>query len=253
MLGRIYFMGIPIDRVRWPEAIHLAAEAMRKRRRLQIGDVNVSKLIDMQHDPELLRCTEESDLVCIDGMGVLWACQLLGAPAGDRIAGIDLMSRVIEICEREGFRPYFLGASETVVSDLVKKLRKMYPELKVAGWRNGYFDPKDEATIVAEIRASSPDCLFVGISSPIKERFLNRHRDALGAPLLMGVGGSFDVFSGHIRRAPPFLQKIGLEWLFRLTQEPRRLSRRYFVSNFAFLKLLLRTISSGDRGTHMRS
>ncbi|MGE3916175.1 MAG: WecB/TagA/CpsF family glycosyltransferase [Hyphomicrobiaceae bacterium] len=221
---------------------------MRDQFRLQLGDVNVSKLVDMQSDPELRRCTEESDVVCVDGMGVLWGSRLLGVPVKERVAGIDLMSELIRVCAQEGFRPYFLGAKQSVVEDLVARLKRQYPKLAVAGYRNGYFKPEDEAEVVADIKASGADCLFVGISSPIKERFLNRYRDELSVPVQMGVGGSFDVLSGHIRRAPVLVQMIGLEWLFRLLQEPRRLARRYYVSNSIFFMLLLRTILAGERG-----
>ena len=239
--------GVPIDFVGWSEVVDLATQAMHERYRLQLGDVNVSKLVDMQSDPELRRCTEESDLVCADGVGVIWGCRLLGIPVKDRVTGIDLMTEMIRVCERDGFRPYFLGATETVVSDLVQRLQARHPGLRIAGWRNGYFGPADEARIVADIKASGADCLFVGISSPIKERFLNQHRDQLGVPLQMGVGGSFDVLSGHIMRAPVLLQRLGLEWLFRLLQEPRRLARRYYVSNSKFAVLLVRSMFASSR------
>ncbi|MFN0217659.1 MAG: WecB/TagA/CpsF family glycosyltransferase [Hyphomicrobium sp.] len=202
--------------------------------------MNVAKLVDMQSDAELRRCTEESDIVFPDGMGIIWGCRLMGVPVKDRIAGIDLMREVITICEREGYRPFFLGAQQSVVEDLVGRLRTMHPSLEIAGWRNGYFKPEDEPQIVLDIRASKADCLFVGISSPIKERFLNRYRDELGVMVQMGVGGSFDVISGHIMRAPVLVQQLGLEWLFRLLQEPRRLARRYYVSNSQYLMLLMR-------------
>lgn len=215
---------------------------MAERFRLQMGDVNVSKVIDAQSDPDFRRWLEESDVVCADGMGVIWGCYLLGIPVADRVTGIDLMTRMLAVCEQRGFRPYLLGASEPVIKDLVNELQRRHPSLKLAGWRNGYFRPEDEPAIVAEIKASGADCLFVGISSPIKERFLNQYRDELNIPLQMGVGGSFDVLSGHIKRAPRLMQRMGLEWLFRVAQEPRRLARRYYVSNSRFVVLLLRSI-----------
>jgi N-acetylglucosaminyldiphosphoundecaprenol N-acetyl-beta-D-mannosaminyltransferase len=239
---RHYFLGVPLDYVAWNDAVDLATRAMGERFRLQMGDVNVSKVIDAQSDPNFRKWLEDSDVVCADGVGVIWGCHLLGIPVADRVTGIDLMTRVIAVCEQRGFRPYFLGATETVIKDLVNQLQRRHPSLKIAGWRNGYFRPEDEPAIVAEIKASGADCLFVGISSPIKERFLNQYRDELNIPLQMGVGGSFDVLSGHVKRAPRLMQRMGLEWLFRVAQEPRRLARRYYVSNSRFVLLLLRSI-----------
>ncbi|MEZ5815883.1 MAG: WecB/TagA/CpsF family glycosyltransferase [Hyphomicrobiaceae bacterium] len=247
MIQRNFFFAVPLDKIDLADAVELGRRAMRERRRLQIGDVNVAKLVDMQSNTDLRKCLEQSDLICADGMGVVLGCRLLGVPVGQRVAGIDLMSALIEVCAQEGFRPYFLGAKQTVVEDMVARLSKQHPSLEIAGWRNGYFTSDDEDQIVAEIRASGADCVFVGISSPIKERFLNRHRDDLGVPLQMGVGGSFDVLSGHIPRAPVAVQRMGLEWLFRLLQEPRRLARRYYVSNTRYLVLLARNLLSHHR------
>lgn len=246
-LKRSHLLGVPIDFVGWSDALQLARDSMRERTRIQFGDVNVSKLVDMQSNPELRRCTDESDVVCVDGMGIVWGCRLLGVPVKERVAGIDLMTQVLQICAREGFRPYFLGARREVVDDLVARLRVDYPGLDIAGSRDGYFTAADEADVVAAIKASNADCVFVGISSPIKEEFLNRYRDELGVPLQIGVGGSFDVLSGHIRRAPVVLQRMGLEWLFRLVQEPRRLARRYYVSNSKYLFMLARSALTSTR------
>lgn len=217
-----------------------ADEAMRTRRRLQHSDINVSKLVDMARDPDLRTYVADSDVVCVDGMGALWASRLLGADVPERVSGVDIMERLIRHCAEHGYRPYFLGAKDGVLLDLVATLQRRYPALDVAGYRNGYFKRDDEAQIVEDIRRSGADCLFVGISSPIKEAFLHRHRDALKVPVQIGVGGSFDVLSGHIPRAPLWMQKSGLEWLFRLLQEPRRLGPRYVKSNVAFLGVVAR-------------
>lgn len=246
-LRRNRLLGAPVDYIGWPDVREMALRSMRDRERMQFGDVNVSKLVDMQEDAELRRCTEESDAVCADGMGIVWGCRLLGVPVKERVAGIDLMTEIIKICAEKGYRPYFFGATQRVVDDLVTRLRMQHPSLQIAGWRNGYFKPADEPGIVAAIKTSGADCLFVGISSPIKERFLNRYRDEMGVPLQMGVGGSFDVLSGHIKRAPLALQRMGLEWLFRLIQEPRRHARRYYVSNSKFIVMLVRNMLSGKR------
>lgn len=232
------FLGCQVDTYTLDEAVALATGAMRERTRLQHGDVNVAKFMAFRRDRELLRYTQESDLICPDGMGIVWGCRLMGVPLRERVTGIDMMMRLVEACARDGFKPYFLGARQEVVDDTVARVRRMFPGIEIAGWRNGYFGPADEAGVVADIRASGADCLFVGISSPMKERFLNQHRDALGVPVQLGVGGAFDVLSGHIRRAPPWMQRAGLEWFFRFAQEPRRLWRRYLTTNTRFAGVL---------------
>ena len=245
---RIDFLGIPLDTVDMSDAVALVTNAMRTRTRLQHGDVNVSKFIQMREDEELRRFTAESDLICIDGMGIILGCRLLGLTAKGRVTGIDLMHRTLEVCAQHGFRPYFLGAKPHVVRSMVEQLQEEFPELQVAGWRDGYFSPEDENDIVEEINASGADCLFVGITSPIKERFLNHYRDRLTAPLQIGVGGAFDVVSGNVKRAPVLVQKLGFEWFYRLAQEPRRLFYRYYKTNTAYAGILIAHILSSALG-----
>ncbi len=242
---RVEFLGVPIDCHTVPRAVELASTAMRERKRLQHGDVNVAKFVGFKSDPELRRCTEESDIICADGMGIVWGCQLMGVPIRERVTGIDLMIKVIEVCAREGFRPYFLGARQDVLEQTIAEVRRRHPAIEIAGWRNGYFGPKDEQRIVDDIRASGADCLFVGISSSKKEIFLNRYRDALNVPVQLGVGGSFDVLAGRVRRAPPWVQNAGFEWLFRLAQEPDRLWRRYLTTNVQYGGILASAFARG--------
>lgn len=237
-IKRIEFLGVPIDNCTMRQAVALATNAMRNRVRLQHGDVNAAKFVAFRKDAELRRCTAESDIVCADGMPVVWGCRLLGLPLSERVTGIDFMIAVLDVCNREGFRPYFLGARQDVLLDTIEQVRQSHPKIQIAGWRNGYFRREDEPQIVADIKAAGADCLFVGISSPLKETFLNRHRDALGVPVQLGVGGSFDVLSGHVRRAPLWMQNSGLEWLFRLAQEPGRLWQRYLTANTLFCGIL---------------
>jgi N-acetylglucosaminyldiphosphoundecaprenol N-acetyl-beta-D-mannosaminyltransferase len=222
------------------ETLALAKLAMSSRQRLQHSDINVAKIVQMAGDPLLRDDVTESDLICVDGMGVKWACRLLGISVPDRVTGVDLMMQSFSLCEKEGFRPFLFGARQDVLDKMVEVLSQTHPDLQIAGSRNGYFRQDDEAEIVAQIRASSADCLFVGITSPIKERFLRKYRDDLEVPFLVGVGGSFDVVAGKVQRAPPFMQKIGMEWLFRVIQEPRRLFWRYLKTNLTFAAMVAR-------------
>ncbi|MBC8239587.1 MAG: WecB/TagA/CpsF family glycosyltransferase [Alphaproteobacteria bacterium] len=232
-------MGTPLDLLSMAQTVELAEGAMASGQHIQQVVINVAKLVNMRSDPDLHQDVLQSDIINIDGMGILWAARLLGHKARERVAGIDLMEALIAGCARHGYQPYFLGASEVVLQRAMARLRSDYPALRIAGCRSGYFTQAEEEQVVADIRDSGAHCLFVAISSPMKERFLRRHRDHLGVPFLMGVGGSLDVVAGQVRRAPPWMRQTGLEWLYRLIQEPRRMWRRYLVTNTIFLGLLL--------------
>ncbi len=235
---RAEFLGCPVDLYDMRETVDLIAGAIERRERLHHVVVNVAKVVNMRRDPALRRNVAESDLINIDGMGVVWGCRLMGLPVRERVTGIDLMIEVLAHCEARGRKPYFFGARQDVLEAFIAEIRRRYPRLEVAGWRNGYFSADEEPDIARDIAASGADCLFVAISSPVKERFLRTYRDTLDVPFLMGVGGSIDVLAGHVARAPVWMQKGGLEWLFRLAQEPRRLARRYLVSNATYAVLL---------------
>ena len=251
-LPRTAILGAEFHQVDMDGALQLAHQAMRDRERLQHSDVNVAKIVQMRDNPALRRYVQDSDLICVDGMGVLWGAKLLGIPVAGRVTGVDLMVRILDLCEREGFRPFFFGARQSVLDDLLASLAQSHPKLAVAGVRNGYFTSEEEAGIVNAIRQSGADCMFVGITSPIKERFLYEHRDALGVPVQVGVGGAFDVVSGNVPRAPAWVQRIGMEWMFRALQEPRRLFMRYFITNARFAGMLLGAIWRRMTGSERR-
>lgn len=236
------FFGCKLGTNTLKEFVARADTAMRTKHRLQHGDINVAKFVEMTHDPELRRYVAESDVVCVDGMGIVWASRLLGLNVPERVPGIDIMSALVAHCAENRFKPYFLGARQDVLVEMMAVYQARFPNLEIAGSRNGYFKPDDEAQLVEDIRLSGADCLFVGITSPIKERFLFRHRDQIGVPVLVGVGGAFDVLSGRIPRAIPWMQNSGLEWLHRLMQEPRRLAPRYFYTNMRFAGLLAKEL-----------
>lgn len=206
--------------------------AIEARRPTQHVVLNAGKVVRMRDDPELRRIVADCAPVHADGMAVVWAGRLLGVPFPERIAGIDLMGRLLAAAEGAGWPVYFLGARDEVLAAFEAEVRRRHPRLVVAGCRNGYFD--DDAAVADTIAASGARLLFVGMPSPRKERFLFAQRERLGALFAMGVGGSFDVWAGRVRRAPRWMQRSGLEWSFRLIQEPGRLWRRYLVGNLRF-------------------
>ena len=201
--------------------------------------VNAAKIVAASKDPVLKRTLLEADLVTADGMSIVWASRLLGQPLKQRVTGIDLFERLVERAAERGWSVYFLGAREESVSRMAEGFTKSRPTLRIAGWRNGYFDPSQSESVAEAIRASKADLLFVAMGSPVQELWIASNLGRTGVSFAMGVGGSFDHVSGVARRAPGWMQRAGLEWLYRLIREPRRLWRRYLIGNAVFVWLIL--------------
>jgi N-acetylglucosaminyldiphosphoundecaprenol N-acetyl-beta-D-mannosaminyltransferase len=240
--ARANFIGVDIDVLTMKETLLRVEEAMRTRKRLHHVAMNVAKFVKLRSDPELRADIECSDIVGMDGMGVVFAARLMGIKAPERVAGVDLMQEVIALCAREGYRPYFLGARPDVLQTALANVWRRHPQIQFAGAQHGYYAPEDEIGVVERIKSSGADCLFIAMPTPAKERFLAAHRDRLGVPFVMGVGGSVDVLANYVKRAPLWMQRAGLEWLFRVIQEPRRMWRRYLVTNAAFFVIVARAL-----------
>jgi N-acetylglucosaminyldiphosphoundecaprenol N-acetyl-beta-D-mannosaminyltransferase len=236
---RAEFLGTPVHLLTMDQTLALATEAMERRRPLHHTVVNVAKIVTMRTNEELRQDVCEADVINVDGAGVVWGARLCGIAVPERVAGIDIMQRLFEVCAARGLRPFLLGAEPGVLRAVAERLRRHYPALEIAGMRDGYFGPEQEAEVVDEINASGADCLFVALPTPRKERFLRKYRTILTPSFVMGVGGSFDVYGGKVSRAPRWVQKIGFEWLFRVAQEPGRLWRRYYETNTAYAGLLV--------------
>jgi N-acetylglucosaminyldiphosphoundecaprenol N-acetyl-beta-D-mannosaminyltransferase len=239
-------LGVPVAPVTMEEALDWVDQAVRGRQRLRLGVVNAAKIVNMRRDPELRDDVLSSDVVLADGMSIVWASRLLGHPLPERVTGIDLMHRVFERGQARGYRVYLLGAAQEVVETAVARLRTLYPGA-VVGYQHGYYEEGEEEAVARAIDAARPDVLFVAMTSPRKERFLARWGGRIDVPVCHGVGGSLDVLAGEVKRAPETWQKLGLEWLYRLKQEPRRLWRRYLVTNTIFVALVLAEL--GRRAT----
>lgn len=201
--------------------------------------VNASKVNLMEDDPELREIVNACPLINADGASVVWAARVLGVPLRERVTGIDLFLRLVELAPEKGWGVYLFGAKEEVVQKVKLIFEERYPGIRIAGCRNGYFTEEDEPAIVADMAASGADIMFVAFSSPKKEYWVHKYLDQIGIPFVMGVGGSFDVVAGVTARAPKWMQKCGLEWLYRFLQEPGRLWRRYIVGNARFVVLVL--------------
>jgi N-acetylglucosaminyldiphosphoundecaprenol N-acetyl-beta-D-mannosaminyltransferase len=236
---RVDVLGCRIDPVDMDLAVRRCDTYVRERAHAQHMAVNAAKIVSSRRHHELQYLINGCDIVTADGQAVLWAARLLGHPLPSRVTGIDLMQRLLALAERRGYRVFLLGARPEVMELAVARLRARHPRLIVVGRRDGFFAREEEADVVAQIRSARPDLLFVAMPTPRKEYFLGRWGSELDVPFSMGVGGALDVIAGETRRAPPALQRLGLEWAFRVAQEPRRLWRRYLITNAAFVWLTL--------------
>ncbi len=238
--NRIEFLNSPIDVLTMQETLEIIENAISSRELIHHVVVNVAKIVNMQKDEELRNSVISGDIINADGQGVVWGAKFLKKKLPERVAGIDLMQNLVKLAHNKNYKIFFLGAKEEIVSKVVKIYKEKYSANIIAGYRNGYFTEKEEKNIVNDIIKSKADILFVAISSPKKENFLNKYKNVLRIPFIMGVGGSFDVVSGKVKRAPRFMQRTGFEWFYRFLQEPRRMWKRNLHANSKFLFLILK-------------
>jgi N-acetylglucosaminyldiphosphoundecaprenol N-acetyl-beta-D-mannosaminyltransferase len=227
--------GFYLDALRMEEVLERCRTAILTRDRLLVGVVNAAKVVKVRSDPLLCNALTQCDLLLADGQSVVWASRLLRRPLPERVAGIDLFEKLLAFAQREHKSVYLLGATPQVLSRLQDELARRLPGLRVAGARHGYFRDSEAADIAAGIRQAAPDMLFLGMTSPKKELFLSRFGASLDVPVLHGVGGSFDILAGLTSRAPEGWRRAGMEWAYRVLQEPRRLWWRYLITNIAFV------------------
>lgn len=240
-------LGSPFDPLTLEQTLERVESLVETRRPHQHAAVNVDVLVRMSRDAEYAALIRGCDLVSADGMPIVWASRLLGTPLPGRVATPDLFDRILERADERGWRVYLLGARAEVVGRAAAVIAQRHPGLRIVGTRDGYWDESEEEALARAVRDAAPDVLFVATSSPKKERFLSRYKELMGVPFAMGVGGVFDIVAGETRRAPRILQRVGLEWLYRFGQEPRRMFRRYFIDDMHFFVLLARELMRPGR------
>ena len=241
MSNRIQILNTTIDNFSMKETLEIIDKRIASQQRLHHVVLNAGKIVAMQDDKQLMQSVNEADLINADGQAVVWASKVLGKPLKERVAGIDLMSNLVEMAHIKGYKIFFLGAKQEVLKKVVQNYIQQYSNNIIAGYRNGYFSREDEKDIAQQIAESGAQILFVAISSPTKENFLYKHKQILAkVNFVMGVGGSFDVVSGLVKRAPKWMQNTGLEWLYRLVQEPQRMWKRYLLGNTKFILLVIK-------------
>lgn len=234
---RQLLFGMHVDAISMDEVMERCHLALTKRQRMLLGVLNAAKIMQLRRDTLLRNSLLECDLLLADGQSIVWASRLLRRPLPERVAGIDIFERLLALAQAEGRPIALLGAQPNVLARLEAVIVRKYPGLRIAYSHHGYFHTGESDAIAEGIRKSGADMLFIGMTSPKKEIFLGTYGASLGVPLMHGVGGSFDVMAGLTRRAPVRWQKAGLEWAFRVLQEPRRLWWRYLSTNSGFIRL----------------
>lgn len=243
--GRISLFGCQIDNLTLNEAVQRVESFIEQGGTHRYFAVNIHKIVTCRRSPEMQRIARHSDLVTADGQPVVWASQWFGRPLKSRVNGTDLMECLVDLAARRQYGVYLLGARDEVLQAMLEQYRERFPGLRVVGSRNGYWSDAEENSVVCAIRKAHPDILFVGISSPRKELFMDRNLTQMQVPFAMGVGGSFDVAAGVTQRAPLWMQRAGLEWFWRVLQEPRRMWKRYLLDGIQFGFIVIRAMLSG--------
>jgi len=244
---RQLLFGMYMDAMRMDDVIDRCRAALATRSRVLLGVLNAAKIVELRRNPLLRQSLMECDLLLADGQSVVWASKLLGRPLPERVAGIDIFTRLLFLAHRDDRSIALLGAKPDVLAEMQRVILQRFPGLRIAYSHHGYYEAAETAQIAADIRDSGADMLFLGMTSPKKEIFLGSYGASLNVPVLHGVGGSFDIMAGLTRRAPIAWQKAGLEWAFRLLQEPRRLWWRYLKTNTSFVQLTAREMINPAR------
>ena len=239
-INRINICNVPVDVLTMQQTLALVENAIREKRPIHHVVINAVKVVNAQKDPKLMDSIVSCDIINADGQGIIWASQLLNKPLPERVAGIDLMENLVESAAQKKYRIFFLGAKEEILQKVIQTYTEKYGNEIIAGYNNGYFKPEEEGKIAKKIADSHADILFVAMGSPKKEIFLNTYKGLIKTPFIMGVGGSFDVVAGLVKRAPKWMQNNGLEWFYRTLQEPKRMWKRYLFGNTLFLYLVLK-------------
>ena len=232
MAERVNILGVDVDAVTMAEAVDVVRRAMDTRAGVMVATANAEMLMRATHDEELRRILNASALVVPDGAGTVWAARHLGHAMPERVAGYDLAQELLRCAPAEGRRVYFFGSAPGVAEKAKAKAEQLYPGIEIVGVRNGFFSPADNASIIAEIRAARPDLLLVALGVPKQEKWIAAHLAELDVPVAIGVGGTLDVMAGVMKRAPYWMQRAKLEWLFRGLMQPKRAGRLLALPKF---------------------
>ena len=220
---KLDIMGLQFDNVTMDEAAARAEKILAGEKTCYVVTPNAEIAYEALHDEKLRALINDADLVLPDGAGVVLASKLLKTPLKQKVAGVDFADRLLSVLEKTGGGLFLLGSKPGIAELAAEKMREKHPGLTICGMHDGYF--KDEAPVIAAINEAKPDVLFVCLGAPKQELFMKRHQNDLSCRLMIGLGGSLDSFAGTVKRAPKWMIKANLEWLYRLYKEPKRFGR----------------------------
>ena len=244
MFERADLLGVSVCKVTAAEVIDKILEYLKTDEGHIIVTADASAVVIAMDDPEFTEIIREADIVTPDGAGILLASKILGLGITEKVSGVDLARSLCRLSGEKGFSIYFLGAAPGVAEEARQKLLEQYPDMKVVGVHHCYFKPEEEASIVEDVKASGADILLVAMGIPAQEKLIKRNLDKLGVKAAIGVGGTFDVFSGRIERAPVWMQRHGMEWLHRLCKNPKKISKVAMLPKF-MMKVLRKRLLGG--------
>ena len=216
------------------QTIEFLSDNIQSKKPTQVITANPIMIMAALNDPKYKEMMQQAELIVPDGAGLVWAAKYMQRPVQERVAGIDLMLNLLSIAEQQQWRVYFLGASQEVIQTAVANIRKQFPSLYICGYRDGYFGLNEDQQVIEDIQSAAPHLLFVGRAASQQEPWIHHYKNDLAVPVMMGVGGSFDVLSGKLKRAPKIWQWARLEWLYRLLQEPWRYKRMLDLPKFVW-------------------
>jgi N-acetylglucosaminyldiphosphoundecaprenol N-acetyl-beta-D-mannosaminyltransferase len=229
--------GLRVHRLTMDETLDTLDRFIHQGSPHHVVTLDASMCVMARDDADLKRIVQSAELVTPDSAGVLWACSRSGQPLPERVSGVEIVERLCALSPSRGYRLFFFGAGPGVAEDAADRLREKYPGCQIVGTRNGFFTPDDETEIMEQIREARPHVLCVALGIPKQEKWIARHRAELGVPVLIGVGGTFDVHSGRVKRAPKWMQRLNLEWLYRLAKNPRKIGKVMTLPRFVWMTL----------------
>jgi len=239
----VKILDVPVHPLTMGEAVSVLEESITSGEQAFVVTANAEIIMMCQEDAGYKKIvSQDAQLVLPDGAGAVWAGRHLGYKVPERVAGFDLYCQLLDKAAQKGYKAFFFGGSPGIAEAAKAKSEELYPGVQVVGCRNGYFKEEESQAIIDEINASGADMLFAALGAPKQEKWLVRYREQLKPKILMGIGGSFDVFAGKMERAPKWMQDASLEWLFRLYKQPSR-----FMRMMALPKFVLRVVFSGKK------
>jgi N-acetylglucosaminyldiphosphoundecaprenol N-acetyl-beta-D-mannosaminyltransferase len=238
LMNEILFFDIKINPLSKSEFLDIIESNLKKGNQIIQNGLNAASINELVNNEKLKQAYKNSDLINIDGMSIVWVLRFMGFSIPERVACPDLANDILAMAEKNKFSVFLFGTKERNLLLCKENLRKNYPNLNIAGSRNGYYREEEESAIIDMINRTNADILLLGMPSPNKELFMEKYKDKLTSKYIFGVGGLFDILSGLKKRAPLWIQRIGMEWFYRFAQEPFRLWRRYLIGNIKFLILV---------------